>query len=158
MSASVAIYALPSCPYAGGGVLERHPAEERALDPDRVARHSLERDPVPQQFLVGLVLAVHQPAERLRLVKGLGQRPPEDLLGHHRRGRLGDRAALAVDGHGPDPVAVQPQPDRQLVAAHRVVVVHLDLGVLEPPRVPGLPVVVEDDLLVEVVEAHVIPA
>jgi hypothetical protein len=33
-------------------------------------------------------------------------------------------------------------------------VVHLDLGVLEPPRVPGLLVVVEDDLLVKVVEGH----
>ena len=31
----------------------------------------------------------------------------------------------------------------------------VDLGVLEPARVPGLLVVVEDDLLVEVVEGHV---
>src|SRR4030095_13276448 len=67
---------------AGGGVLERHPAEERALDPDRVARHSLERDPVPQQFLVRLALAVHQPPERLGLVQGLAHGPAQDLLGH----------------------------------------------------------------------------
>jgi hypothetical protein len=34
-------------------------------------------------------------------------------------------------------------------------VVDLDLGALEPPRVPGLLVVVEDDFLVEVVEGQV---
>src|SRR6266545_8419644 len=125
----------------GGGVPERHPAEQGALDPHGVPGHAREGDPVLQQLLVGLALAVHQPAERVGRLQRVGHLPVEHEVAHDRGGGKRDRAALAVDRDPGHPVAVQPQAERELVPAHRVVVAHLHVASLEPPRMPGLLVV-----------------
>src|SRR5919198_5376307 len=75
-----------------------------------------------------------------------------DLVGRHRGGRLADRAAVALEADVVDrPVVADAEHDLQLVAAQRVVVGELEVGVLHRPPVVGALVVLEDLLAVEVV-------
>ena len=74
------------------------------------------------------------------------------LLGGHRRRRLGDGAAVAGEGDLRDAsLVVERELHLQLVAAERVVVLELEVGILERAPVPGTLVVLEDVLAVEVV-------
>src|SRR5215207_9215628 len=79
-------------------------------------------------------------------------RHPDDLLGGHRRRRLGDRAAVAREAHVRDAaVLAHAELDLELVAAERVVVLELQVRVLELAEVPRLLVVLEDVLAIQVV-------
>ena len=79
-------------------------------------------------------------------------RPALDELGQHGGRCLADRAAAALEADRLDPIAaVESEPDRDLVAAERVLAVRPRVGRVEHAVVPRVLVVVEDDLAVEVV-------
>ena len=77
---------------------------------------------------------------------------PLTMLGQHRRGRLRDRAAAALEADVLDRLAVggELDRDRDLVAAERVLALGVRVGVLDQPVAPRVLVVVEDDLAVHV--------
>ena len=89
---------------------------------------------------------MHPLEQRLRL----GGRLALQALRHQRCRGLRDRAALALEAEVVDDVAVQPQVERQVVAADRVEALGLAVGVLQLAVVARPPVVVQDDLLVQV--------
>ena len=88
--------------------------------------------------------------QRLRLLPRLAL----DRRGHQRSRGPGDRAARALERDVADHVAIQLEPDRQLVAAERVVPFGPAVGVVHDPVVPGRAVVLQDDVLVELGEAR----
>ena len=92
----------------------------------------------------------------LRHRRDLGGGLALDEVGEHRGRRLADRAAAALEPDLLDDVALaEPDRDRDLVAAQRVLALRRRVGVLEQPVVPRALVVVEDELPVELVElAH----
>ena len=71
------------------------------------------------------MLAGHDAVELLEQLLGLGLRLPLDRRRHQRRARLGDGAAAPLERHVADLVALELEPDGELVAAQRV----LSLGV-----------------------------
>src|SRR3954453_17657403 len=117
------------------GRLEDLEREQRALHPRR-------RDVDPEQVEDELAVELEQ----------LGDGHALDLVRGHRRRRLRDRAAVAVEAHLVDPpVLPHLQHDLELVAAQRVVVLGLQVRRLHRPPVVGPLVVLEDLLAVEVV-------
>src|SRR5918993_5692227 len=158
---------------SGGGCLverlrERVPAEHGALDAHRELHDALqclevaERDLRVTRLLVDSVDG-HQGLEPTDQRLGLTGALALHRLGHHRGGRLRDRAALAGDLDVGDrcvvagvPVGlVEQEVDRDLVTAQRVVAVGLDRRrCVQLATVPGRAVVIEDDLAVEVFEAR----
>ena len=139
----------------GGRVLPGHPAEQGALDPGRVLGHARERHRVLKHVLVrrSPALGLHELEERLADRHGLVDRLADDQVAHHRRAGLADRAAERVVGqvlhHGLAVDVLEGDPQRHLVAADRVDVVHLGVKRLPQPLVVGVAVVVQDDLLVQ---------
>src|SRR5581483_1844009 len=117
--------------------LEHAEAKDRALEPDR---RQLDPD-LLEQLLLG------QP----RHVRSL---PALDEIGQHRRRRLRDRAAAALEAHVVDRLTVggEAHGDRDLVAAERVLAFRVRVRLLERPVVPRVLVVVEDHLAVHVLE------
>ena len=71
---------------------------------------------------------------------------PFTAAGHQRGRRSRDGAARALKGHVADHVALQLEPDGQLIAAERVVPLGPAVRVLQHPIVPGRPVVLQDQL------------
>jgi hypothetical protein len=67
---------------------------------------------------------------------------------------LRDRTTLAVELEVADGVAVEVDEQFDLVPAERVVALECDVVRIEPTLVPGGPVVVEDDLLVELLKTQ----
>jgi hypothetical protein len=95
----------------------------------------------------------HHPLERAGEGTGLVDRLALHRGGHHRRGRLADRAALAVDAQVGDPAVLDVEEDDDLVAAQRVEALDAVRGWhRQLTAVPRVAVVVEDDLPVEVFE------
>src|SRR5690606_23771516 len=144
----------------GRRVLERHPGQQRALDPRRVLCHPGERHPVLQQFLVRLHPATSGDHLREGRVapQRLGQRPAVHQFVQHAGGGPADRAPhpLVRDGH-PPLLAGQPHPYRDLVPAGRVDLVGLTRVRLLQAHAARLLGVVQDDLPVKVVHAHAQP-
>src|SRR5579875_622103 len=139
-------------------VFESHPAEQRAFHPGRILRDAGERDAVAQHLLVTLHGASrgHHLGERGDGLDRLADALADHLLGEDRGGGLADRAALPVVGHVGDVLAVvgQRHPQRHLVAADRVDVVHLGGERLSQPPVLRMLVVVEDHILIHLLETH----
>ena len=79
---------------------------------------------------------------------------PGELVGEQGGRSGGDRASLAVEGDLRD-LALAVEADRHvlLVAAERVGVLVLEVGILQPPEVVGPLVVLEDLVAVELVHA-----
>ena len=135
--------------------MERGPAEQRALDADGEALHALERDDVAQVvLLLGRELrALHDALEGADEPLGLLQRLALEVAGEHGRRGLADRAALALEADLGDAAGVvEAEREHDLVAAERVEPLAPEVGVVEQPLVTGAPVVVQDDVLVEVVK------
>src|SRR5262249_4200536 len=74
--------------------------------------------------------------------------------GHERRRRLGDGAALTLEAHVGDGVVLHLHPERELVAAQRIAPFDGAVGTLHLPEVSRLPVVLENDFLIERLGAH----
>src|SRR5262249_33793528 len=95
-------------------------------------------------------LGVERGEERLRLIERL----PLQHLGHER-GRGGrDGAAAPLERDVGDAVAVEPQINRDAVAAERVVAVREMARMLERAEIPRMPAVIQDDVLVKLAEVH----
>src|SRR4029077_9265405 len=105
---------------------------------------------------------------QLRPIVGLAARPSghdlveplEELLylasllsldrGGHEGGRcLGDRAARALEAHVGDHVALELEPNRELVSAKWVASLGVAIGVVHSPEVPRRAVVLEDHVLIQ---------
>ena len=95
--------------------------------------------------------SITQSAPRLR---DLLDRHPDQLLRGDRRGRLRDRAALAVEAEVLDAAVLDDDVHAQLVAAERVVVVPLEVVRLELAEVPRVLVVLEDVVAVQSVHRY----
>ena len=137
-------------------VLERHPAQQSALHPRRVPGDAGERDPVAEHVLVRLDLAaaLRHLLERVQHREAVLDGLADDEVGEHRRRRLADRAAERLVGDVGDGAALQPHPQRDLVAAGRVDLVRLGVERLAQPRAVRGAVVIQDDLLVQLFELH----
>ena len=140
-----------------GGVAQRGPAEQRALDAGGELGDPRERDGVLEDLLVGLdaALALHHLQEPVVQVQRPAGRATDQQIGHHRRRRLRDRTALRVVGDVADRGAVEVDAQGELVPARRVDVMDLHLVGLTQPRVMLLTIVNQDDRLVHLVDVHV---
>src|SRR5690606_20172352 len=144
------------------GVLKHCPAQGGALDPHRVLTDTLKGLHVPEGGTgpirvdagVGPALERHHPAEPGDEVADLVPGLPLDGLAHHGRRRLADRAALSFDGDLRHFPILEAEVDVDLVTAQRVHPLCGRLRVVETTPVPGVPVMVEDDLAVELFECH----
>src|SRR5581483_1628473 len=115
-------------------VLQGHPRQQRALHAHGELRNALERHEVAE-VLVGR-LTVHHLPDRLGEPECVLHAPALDGLGHHRRGRLRDGAALPVEGDVRELAVLHVDGQVQLVAAQRVVVLHVDGALDAAPLVP----------------------
>ncbi len=119
--------------------LEHPEAEDRALEPDRRERDAelVEKLVLRHGSHVAGGAALHEVAQ-------------------HRRRRLADRAASAVEADLLDHVSLaEAHRDGDFVPAQRVLPFRLSIGMLEQPVVPRVLVVVQDELAIELVElAH----
>ena len=88
--------------------------------------------------------------QRLRL----GARLSFDRRRHERGRGFGDRTAFPEEADVGDAIVVDLEPERELVAAHRVPPLDLRVGALHRPEVPWRAVVVENQALIEIVEAR----
>src|SRR4029453_2861689 len=86
--------------------------------------------------------------ELLGLVKGL----PLKARGHHRSRGPGNGASRTLEADITDYSVFDIQVDPDLIAAERVVARGRPVGPLELLEIAGLPVMVEDDLLVELAQ------
>src|SRR5262249_47027333 len=126
---------LPRRGVAEAGALEHLEREQRALE---ARRGDVDPEQLEDELLVELEQVLHGHADH--------------LVGGHRRARLRDRAAVAGEAQGLDAVvAVDLDLHLQLVAAQRVEVLELEVGVFELAPVMRLLVVLEDVLSVELV-------
>src|SRR4029077_14437789 len=143
-----------------GRVLPGHPAEKGALDPGRVLRYPGERDRVPEHVLVGLGLAprLHEGDELAAGGQGVADRLADDQVAQDRHAGLADRAAQRVPGEvGHDRFGtgvLQRDPQGHLVTAGRVHVPGLGVVGVTQALVMRVPVVIEDDLLVQRLQLH----
>ena len=120
---------------AESGALDHLQGEQRAL-------HARGGDVDPQQVEHEVLVQAHEVVHRLAL----------ELVGDHRGRCLADRAAVAREPDLLDPVlGVELDLDLQLVAAERVEVLELEVGLCQLAPVVGPLVVLEDVLAVEVV-------
>ena len=139
-------------------VLPRHPAQQRALDPGRVLRDAGERDRVLQHLLVRLDL----PRPSTASAPGTPRAPPAPRpTGLPTTRSVSTEAdAWLIEQPGPRttrparPPSGHPHPQRDLVAAGRVDVVHLGVERLPQPAAVRVLVVVQDDLLVHRLQLH----
>src|SRR5216684_1304626 len=138
---------------AGERGADRVPGQGRALDAARELAHAGEDGELAE---LGGGAAV--PRRRQHVVE-----PAEELVcladglafearGHHRGGRLGDGAARALEADIADHARLDVEVDPDLVPAEGVVALRGPVGPVEPPEVARLPVVVEDDLLVQLAQ------
>src|SRR6185503_21195363 len=65
------------------------------------------------------------------------------------RGGLGDRAALGLERHVGDTVAVHLEPERELIATGWIARFDAPVRILDLPEIARLPVVVQDQFLVQ---------
>src|SRR3954449_340809 len=129
---------LPRRGVAEPGALEHLQREQRAL-------HARRGDVDPEQLEDELAVEAQQ------VVDGHA----DDLVGGHRRRGLGDRAAVPGEGEVRDAaLVVDAQLDLQLVAAERVVVLGLEVGLRPLAPVMRALVVLEDVLPVQVVHDY----
>src|SRR5262249_4966397 len=84
----------------------------------------------------------------------LFQRLSADLFGQHGRRGAADRASLAREANVLDLPTPDLQVDANLVPAERVRILGADIGMLERAEIPGVLVVVENVLAVQIIEAH----
>ena len=105
---------------------------------------------------IGLLLAGDHRMEVLEDRIGFGARLSRHGRRHQRRARLGNRASLSLERRLRNPVALEPHPDAHLVAAERIAPLGVPRGVLDLAEVARAPVVLEDRLLVERLEAAVV--
>src|SRR3954470_22437434 len=150
------LHSFVGCEGLRRGIAPRRPAQQRAFDTGRELRDAGERDTVLQYLFVRLDIppALHQLEELLVRRHALGHRLADHQVRHHRRRRLADRAAHAAVRDALDGLAVELDPERDLVPAGRVHVVHLHVVRVREARVVRAAVVIQDDLLVEAVELH----
>src|SRR4051812_43689819 len=126
---------LPVDRAAEPGALEHLERQQRAL-------HARRRDVDPEQL----------EDERAVELQQVGDRHALDLVGRHRRRRLADRAAVAVEADVLDrAVAGDAEHHAQLIAAQRVRVLELEVRRLHHAPVVRALVVVEDLLAIEII-------
>src|SRR4051794_21009204 len=126
---------LPGHGLTEAGALEHLQREQRALHPGG-------GDVDPEQLEDEVLVEAHE----------LLDRHADHLVGGHRRARLRDRTAVAREAHVLDAVLpVDLELHLQLVAAQRVEVLVLEVGVAQLAPVMRLLVVIQDVLAVEVV-------
>jgi hypothetical protein len=110
------------------------------LEREHRALHARGRDVDPEQVEHGPVVELEQ------LLGGQAL----ELVGEHRGRGLGDRAAVPVEGDRVDlAVLTERELEGDLVAAQRVEVVRLHIGLLERPVIVWVLVVLEDVFAVE---------
>jgi hypothetical protein len=132
----------------------RVPGQRRALDargilPD--AGKDLELAEVVVRALVGFELAFQQLMKLAEELAGFLDGFPFERQRHHTRRSLRDRAAGALEGDvGDQTVRSDLEIDPKVVAAQRVIAFRLVRRAVELAEVPGLLVVLQNHLLVEV--------
>ena len=140
----------------GDSVLEGGPAQQGALDAYRELPHALQGHDVPEALLLLLrqLFTLHDALERPHETFRLVEREPVEMPREHRGRRLADRAALALETNVADATrVVEAKRQDDLIAAERIEPLGLQIRVGEEPLVAGPPVVIQDDILVEVIEA-----
>src|SRR5690242_18131357 len=91
--------------------------------------------------------------ESLEQDVGLGSGLSLHGAGHERRRCLRDGASGALKADVADPITFEADPDGHLIATHRVVALRRPAGIGHGPVIPGRPVVLQDDVLVQLTEA-----
>src|SRR5437667_4818954 len=134
--------------------VQRVPRQRRALDATGELTHpgedgeltELRRSP-----LAGLALGQHC-AKPLEDLFGLGHRLALEVGRHHRSRGPGDSATRTLKADVTDELVLSHDLNRHAVTAERVVALRSLGRTRQPPEVPRLPVVIEDDLLIQLAE------
>src|ERR1700674_165294 len=137
------------------GRLQGVPGQGGALDSHRELSHPGECRQLAQLgnlAATGGGRAGDQSVEALEETPCLGQRLAAQRLGHHRGGGGRDGAAHALEGDLLDAPVLDPQGDLHPVAAERVVTDGAVAGPGQAAEIARPPVVVEDDLSVQVLK------
>src|SRR6185312_9560457 len=130
------------------------PAEARAFDARRELAHAGQGCELAERLVGRRVLLSQQ---RMDAAVQRQHRLPVLALYRlrHERCRSGrDRAVLALEADVLDAVVLHPQPYRQPVPAQRVVTLGVAVAGLDPAEIPRAPVVIEDDVAIELLEIH----
>src|SRR6266852_4397718 len=129
------------------------PRQARAFDPAREFTHAGEDRELAELRGVRAGSAGRQHVmEALEELLGLVEGLPLKARGHHRSRGPGDGAARTLEADITDHAVLNVQVDSDLIAAERVVARGRPVGPLELLEIAGLPVMVEDDLLVELAQ------
>src|SRR3954462_3539288 len=130
------------------------PGEGGALDPHRVFADAGEDGQLAEVLPLLLSLG-DQLVETVEEAARLREAAAFQRLGHQRRGGGRNGASGPFERDAADAVLLDVHVDGHPVAAERVVPLRPAVGLRQRPEVAGPPVVVEDDLLVEVAQvAH----
>src|SRR6266496_3642255 len=109
------------------------PRQRRTLDPYRKSRDSREHRELPQlPTAFGLLrrLAGDHVVEALEQLVDLASGLPLHRRCHERSGGLRDRAARPLEADVADSIAVQFEPNRELIPAQRIAALGVAVGVL----------------------------
>src|SRR5207253_1384032 len=120
------------------------PRQRRALHSHRIGANATQRFQVTQVARDGI--ALEHGSKLLSHLFGAVDGQPDDALAEHARRRLADGAATALESDRLDGAILQPEAEVDLVATERVAGVDRLISRLDRGLVPGVAVVVEDDL------------
>src|SRR5881409_381629 len=126
------------------------PGERRTFHSRRKFAHTGEYFELAEASLRRRRISGHQAMEPLEQRFGLLLGLALDTLRQHRRGSGGNRTSRAFEARVLDHAAFQLQIKRQSIATQRVETFRLPVSPVERAKVSRLPVVVEDDLLIEI--------
>src|SRR5450631_455814 len=130
------------------------PTERCALYTRRVFAHAGERGQLAQILRGRRILAREKRTHALEYLIDRRAALALDGLGHERRGGRGDGAALALEMHVFNSIAVQAHENRQAVAAERVMSFRLRIARIQTAEVSRPAVVIEDHVAIQILQVH----
>src|SRR5688500_12748635 len=126
------------------------PRETRAFHPHRKLAHAGQYRQFAEIFDGAVRRRGHHAMKSIEQLAGFADRAALDAIRHQRRRRLRDGASRPLERDVGDAVVFNLHEYRDAVATEWIVALRMVAGAVEAVEVPRPPVVVEDDLLIQV--------
>jgi hypothetical protein len=130
------------------------PGQARAFDAHRELAHARQGGQLAEVLRHRRIVVGEHVVDLAVQVRDLVAVFALDGLAHHRGRSHGNRTSLAFEAKVAKPVAFEAHADVQPVAAQRIVVVDRPVGRIEAAEQPRTPVVIEDDVAIQILEVH----